>query len=406
MSQVNKENRGFDPLKDGPELDHPSPEIIKQENPQASVKPIDDLLGFRNPIYRIVAGIVTVVLLVAVGLALKGFLGGRELRTGGVSAGFQPGVTPTVTLNVPAPGLDTFKEVAIANGIPRLALLHTNIPTRPREEIEKYTVEEGDTIFGIAEKFGLKPQTVLWGNYFTLLDNPSFLKPGEVLNILPVDGTYHKWSAGEGLNGVSEYYKVTPQDIINYPPNKLKAEEIGDFAHPNIKPDTWLIVPGGIREFVNWSAPRITRDDPSVAKVLGAGSCGPVTDGPIGTGGFIWPTADHTLSGFDYSPQTNHFGIDLNGETGNPIYATDNGVVVYSGWNDWGYGFMVVIDHGNGWQSLYAHLSEIYAGCGEWINQGQTIALMGSTGRSSGSHLHFEMMSDSGGKVNPKDYLY
>jgi murein DD-endopeptidase MepM/ murein hydrolase activator NlpD len=315
-------------------------------------------------------------------------------------------VTPTITLNVQPPDLASVQEIAVANGIPRLALLHTNIPTRPREEIEIYTVEEGDTIFGIAEKFGLQPQTVLWGNYFTLLDNPSFLRPGEVLNILPTDGTYHKWSAGEGLNGVSEYYKVRPEDIINYPPNKLKAEEIGDFAHPNIKPDTWLIVPGGIREFVNWSAPRITRDDPSVAKVLGAGSCGPVTDGPIGTGGFIWPTNDHTLSGFDYSPQTNHFGIDLNGETGNPIYATDNGVIVYSGWNDWGYGYMVVIDHGNGWQSLYAHLSEIYAGCGEWINQGQTIALMGSTGRSSGSHLHFEMMSDSGGKVNPKDFLY
>jgi hypothetical protein len=402
---MNKASRGYDPLKDGPELDQPSPATIEQVLPPHTDKPADDLLGFRNPIYRIVAGIVTIVLLIVVGLALKGFLGKRNADPASGAAMIQPGITPTVTLNVQPPVLADVREVAFSGGIPRLALMHTNIPARPREEIEKYTVQEGDTIFGIAEKYGLEPETVLWANYYTLLDNPAFLKPGEILNILPVNGVYHKWSAGEGLNGVSSYYGVTPEDIINYPPNHLKAEEIGDYAHPNITPNSWLIVPNGTREFIDWT-PRISREDPSVAKVLGAGACGAVTDGPIGTGGFIYPTNDHALSGFDYSPQTNHFGIDLNGETGDPIYATDSGVVVYSGWNDWGYGFMVVIDHGNGWQSLYAHMSELYAGCGEWVNQGQTIGLMGSTGKSTGSHLHFEMMSDSGGKVNPKDFLY
>ena len=63
---------------------------------------------------------------------------------------------------------------------------------------------EGDTIFGIAEKFGLKPETVLWGNYYILLDDPHAFKPGQELNILPVDGTYHEWQQGEGLNGISE----------------------------------------------------------------------------------------------------------------------------------------------------------------------------------------------------------
>jgi len=405
MSQMNKASRGYDPLKDGPELDQPSQATIEQVFPSHSDKPAEDLLGFRNPIYRIVAGIVTVVLLIAVGLVLRGFLGNRNTTPASGGTSIEADVTPTVTLNVQPPVLADVREVAFSGGIPRLALMHTNIPARPREEIEKYTVQEGDTIFGIAEKYGLEPETVLWANYYTLLDNPAFLKPGEILNILPVNGVYHKWSAGEGLNGVSSYYGVTPEEIINYPANHLKAEEIGDYAHPNITPNAWLIVPNGTREFIDWT-PRISREDPSVAKVLGAGACGAVTDGPIGTGGFIYPTADHALSGFDYSPQTNHFGIDLNGETGDPIYATDSGVVVYSGWNDWGYGFMIVIDHGNGWQSLYAHMSELYAGCGEWVSQGQTIGLMGSTGKSTGSHLHFEMMSGSGSKVNPKDYLY
>jgi murein DD-endopeptidase MepM/ murein hydrolase activator NlpD len=80
-------------------------------------------------------------------------------------------------------------------------------------------------------------------------------------------------------------------------------------------------------------------------------------------------------------------------------------VVVYSGWNDWGYGNVIVIDHGDGWQTLYAHLSAIYAGCSAGVTQGATIGLIGTTGNSSGPHLHFEIMSDAGGKVNPWDFL-
>ena len=90
---------------------------------------------------------------------------------------------------------------------------------------------------------------------------------------------------------------------------------------------------------------------------------------------------------------------------GNPIFAADNGVIVYAGWNDYGYGEMVVIDHGYGWQSLYAHLSVINVGCGQEVFRGDTIGLMGSTGNSSGPHLHFELRSDEYGRVNPWDFL-
>ena len=126
----------------------------------------------------------------------------------------------------------------LSSGIPRLAQIHTILPTRPRNKVTKYTVQAGDTVIGIAQKFGLKPETILWGNYFTLLDNPSFLAPDEELNILPVDGVYHKWSAGEGLNGVASYYGVTPEDIINFPANDLTMDTVGDLGNPNIKPDT------------------------------------------------------------------------------------------------------------------------------------------------------------------------
>src|SRR5215207_1491123 len=189
------------------------------------------------------------------------------------------------------------------DGIPRLADVHTTIPSRPRQEVIKYTVAEGDTVFGIAEQFGLKPETILWGNYYILLDDPHALQPDQELNILPVDGTYHEWQPGEGLNGISQYYGVKPEDIVNYPANHLDPTALGDFANPNIQPGTWIVVPGGHREFIIWSAPLgVTRENPASARVLGPGACDPISGGGVGFGTFIWPANNHYLSGFDYVP--------------------------------------------------------------------------------------------------------
>ena len=312
---------------------------------------------------------------------------------------FVPTVVSAGGGGVPQQVVDAF------GGVPRLAQERTIIPSRPRQEIIKYTVIEGDTVFGIAEKFGLKPQTILWGNYYVLLDSPHSLKAGQILNILPVDGTYHEWQQGEGLNGVAKYYGVTPEDVINYPSNGLDVATIGDYANPNIPPGTWLIVPNGTREFVSWSAPLgVTRENPASARVLGEGACGPISGGAVGFGTFIWPSNKHTLSGFDYSPSTNHWGIDISGNTGEGVYATDAGVVVYAGWNNYGYGNMIMIDHGSGFQSLYAHLSALNVVCGQSVGQGDVIGAIGSTGNSSGSHLHFEIRAISS-FVNPWDVL-
>jgi len=310
---------------------------------------------------------------------------------------------PTIAVarieEVPQDGVDVF------GGIPRLAQVHTTIPSRPRQEVVKYLVQEGDTVFGISEKFGLDPETILWGNYYILLDDPHALKPGQELNILPVNGTYHEWQQGEGLNGVSAYYGVTPEDIINYPANNLDAATIGDYTNPNIRPGTWLIIPHGRREFVSWSAPLgVTRENAAYARVLGAGACDPVSGGAVGFGTFVWPANKHYLSGFPYSPKTNHWGIDIAGNGGEGAYATDAGVIVYAGWNNYGYGNMVMVDHGNGFQSLYAHLEQIYVGCGQSVGQGDAIGAIGSTGRSSGAHLHFEIMTATV-KINPYDVL-
>lgn len=295
-------------------------------------------------------------------------------------------------------------DIPVIDGIARSAQIHTNIPSRPRNEITTYTVQEGDTVFGIAEKFGLDPQTILWGNYEILLDDPHSLRPGQELNILPVDGVYWQWLGGLSFGSWAEFYGVTAADIIEYPGNNIDAKSVGDYENANIPVETWLIIPNGKREFVSWSAPLgVTRENPASARVLGAGACDPVSGGAVGYGYYVYPTNKHYLSGFDYSTKTNHLGIDLAGNEGEGVYAADAGVIVYAGWNDYGYGNMIMIDHGNGFQSLYAHLSAFNVGCGQSVGQGEGIGAVGSTGRSSGPHLHFELMA--GMKVNPWDYL-
>ncbi len=291
---------------------------------------------------------------------------------------------------------------SLNRGIHRAAVIHTTIPTRPRVDVIKYVVEQGDSLFAIADKFGLKPETILWGNFDILADNPHTLQPGQELNILPVNGTYHKWREGESLSKVSEYYGVDPLDIIEYPGNHLDIYDF-DLDNPSFENGQMLIVPGGTRELVDYGPPAITRDNPAVASTYGPGHCGTIYTGAVGVGVFIWPTTERWISGYDYNPGV-HPAIDIAGSLGNPVWAADNGVVVYAGWSNYGYGNLVVIDHGNGWQTLYAHLNNIYVGCGQSVNQGEAIGGLGTTGNSSGPHLHFEMIY-MGTKVNPHDFL-
>lgn len=359
-------------------------------------------LGLGETVLRFGTNALTILVILAVVWLMRSFFNSVPLPETALAAGREPVATALPKLEIASvPILDGGFP-----GIMREASIHTIIPNRPRLEIIQYTVVQGDTVIGIAEKHGLKPQTILWGNYYELRDDPHRLQPGQSLNILPVDGVYHEWQAGDGLGVVADFFGVKPEDIINYPANKLDLASVGDFSAPNITPGTWLIIPGGERQFYAWSAPiGITRDNPAVARQMGPGSCGKVLDGAVGFGSFIWPSDKHYLSGFDYSPDTNHRGIDIAGNTGEALWAVDAGVIVYAGWNDYGYGNMVVVDHGNGWQSLYAHMSALNVLCGQSVGQGTILGAIGSTGRSSGSHIHFELMHTQYGKVNPHQYL-
>lgn len=302
-----------------------------------------------------------------------------------------------------SPGIPNNEKARLYDGVYRISGNHTNLPAKARNQVQRYTVQENDTVIGISEQFNLKPSTILWGNPYTLSDDPHALLAGLEINILPVDGVYYEWHDGDGLNGVSEVFGVSPEDIIDFPANGLSRETIGDYSNPNIRPGTWLVIPGGSRAFVNWSAPLITRENPAVASIYGPGACQAVTDGPLGSGTFIWPTTETWISGYDYDEGTNHRAIDIAGSLGNSVFAADAGVVVYAGWNNHGYGNVVMIDHGNGWQTLYAHLDSYNVDCGYYVFKGDTIAALGTTGNSSGPHLHYEMRYN-GLPVNPNNF--
>jgi murein DD-endopeptidase MepM/ murein hydrolase activator NlpD len=147
-----------------------------------------------------------------------------------------------------------------------------------------------------------------------------------------------------------------------------------------------LIVPGGSRDFVIVS---LVSQSPSFSNSpANSGFCKGTTPGLVGTGTFIWPIAQHWVSGYNFVPW--HPGIDLAAHIGDSVYAIDSGVIIYAGWNNSGYGNLVVIDHGNGWISYYAHNSVILVSCGQAVTQGEVISAAGSTGHSTGPHLHFE----------------
>ena len=160
-------------------------------------------------------------------------------------------------------------------GIPRAVDLHTIIPNRPRVEVITYTVEAGDNLFKIADTYGLQPETVLWGNYDVLRDNPQFLSPAQVLNILPVDGVYYEWTEGDTLEKIADFFKVEPDAIINYPGNRFDLAQASEGV-VSIDPGTWLIVPGGRRELRDWGPPAITaptRPQPPITAPDTAGRC-------------------------------------------------------------------------------------------------------------------------------------
>jgi LysM repeat protein len=329
---------------------------------------------------------------------LAAYIGWHFQSTQASAQGLTPILIPQIDMPVSASSQISAALPGYFKGAPEKAIfrrtnLHTNIPTRSRTDVIKYSVNTGDSVFGIAKSFNLHPETILWANYDELNDSPDMLNPGMSLNVPPVDGVYYKWQEGDTLESVAAKFDATILDILDWEGNNF------DLTNPQVHPEQWIMIPNGHREFRQWVVPTIARAHSGVSKsVLGPGACEGDYSGAYGSGAFAWPTGNHSLSGNDY--WSGHLGIDIAGAIGDPVHAADAGVIVFAGWAYGGYGNMIMIDHGNGYQTVYAHLSSVSAGCGQSVGTGTYVGALGSTGNSTGPHLHFEVRY-MGGFISP-----
>lgn len=319
-------------------------------------------------------------------LSLLGFGVWHLIPASASAAISQP--TPTVVrkpvASLPAVSTPAGNETALVRGV----WLKTDITSKINYTVSQYTVQPGDALFSIAAQFSIKPETLLWANSDILQDNPDNLLPGQQLVVPPTDGVYYQWKAGDTLELVASTFDAKVDDILDWPGNAI------DLTNPIIKPGTYIMVPGGQRQLVQWIVPQVARGPSGTAGLNGA-NC----SGPIGSGAFIWPTQNHYLSGYDFSPT--HLGIDIAAGLGAPIVAADSGVVVVATFQPTsGYGNVIMIDHGNGYTTVYAHLSQINVSLCQGVTRGELIGLAGATGNATGPHLHFEVRLN-GGFVDP-----
>ena len=262
--------------------------------------------------------------------------------------------------------------------VSRLAQPHTIIPDRPRLGIETYTVQAGDTVQSIAASYGLQPTTIMWANS-AIEDAPDLLRIGQDVTILPIDGAYHQVAEGDTLESIANTYKVYSETITSCQYNTL--------VPPNYtaRVGAWLIIPDG--------------EKPYIPKVVTSYD-GPVPEGAHGTGRFQWPVLGRITQGY----WSRHRAVDIGAPTGSASMAADGGFVSFAGWTDVGYGYLIVIDHANGFATYYAHLSNIYVSKGQAVERGQVIGAVGNTGNSTGPHLHFEIRY-YGQQLNPRAHL-
>ena len=254
----------------------------------------------------------------------------------------------------------------------------TNIPKRARREIVKYSVQPGDTVSGIAEKFEIKPETIMWANA-QLENDPDLLTIGEQLTILPVNGVYHTVAAGDTVENIAKKHSVDLDAILSFELNQLNPSDA-------LTVGSKLVVPGGKKPIVQ----RTVRAYSGVIPESAA----------RGTGNFGWPVSGVITQKF----WTFHQGIDIGAPTGTPVYAADSGFVVFAGWDTTGFGKMILIDHGNGYSTLYGHLDRFAVAVGDSVKKGQLIGRVGNTGRSTGPHLDFRIRQN-GGWRNPFGFL-
>lgn len=256
-------------------------------------------------------------------------------------------------------------------------------------EIFAYDVEPGDTLSSIAQRFGIKKETLVMENN---LWNANSLKTGMTLKILPVDGISHVVKKGDTIDKIAKKYEVKAEDIVRQ--NQLEDGQV-------LLADSSLIIPGGKKEV----APPVSNGGRGNSGGNAPASVSAYAYAGQASGRLIWPAPGAKLT---QGYHAGHYALDIANRARGPIVAAAAGKVVTAkyGWNG-GYGNYIIIDHGDGMQTLYGHNEKLYVTEGQYVDQGQTISWMGNTGRvygATGIHVHFEVRI-KGVKYNPKNFF-
>ena len=256
-------------------------------------------------------------------------------------------------------------------------VIDTQISQKVRD-ITTYVVQDGDTVASIANKFGISQDTVRWANNLS----GDKIETGDLLKILPVTGVAHTVVKGDTVYSIANKYDAEAQAIVDFPFNTFTNDETFELAIGQT-----VIVPDGVMPTGVAATPRARQMTPDAGTVTASGQ-------------FVWPTQGIITQYFSWY----HPAIDIANPAEPLDVAADSGVVIHAGWDTTGYGNMVMIDHQNGFKTLYGHLSVISVVIGQHVNKGDVIGRMGSDGHSTGPHTHFEIY-ENGVRVNPLLFL-
>ena len=258
-----------------------------------------------------------------------------------------------------------------------------------------YTVQPGDTVSSIAASFGIQEDYVIWNNP-GIASNPDVLLVGATVLVPSTNGIVYNVTMGDTLNDIAGYYSIDAGSVMSYGPNGLGSDMVIE--------GMTLLLPGAVPPVPIAAAVAAIEDtsDPEPAAVEPEPEYVPPPAAPVSSVGFIWPFYGVGISTYF---GWGHNGIDIDGFGlyGSGVVAAASGTVVLTAWDSWGYGYHVIIQHDDGSRTLYAHLSDIWVSQGQWVNQGEALGAVGSTGYSTGTHLHFEI--HIGGAVDPLGYL-
>jgi len=264
----------------------------------------------------------------------------------------------------------------------------TNGSIAARTEIIEYSVQVGDTVSSIASNFGITINTILWANNLSAY---SLIRPGDTLTILPYSGLMYTVKSGDTISKIASAYDIEAEEIAKQ--NKLGEGglKIGQkLILPGAKKINTSSVASAIRRNNSYTGVSVIKD---LVKAPAASSKG---------GSMVWPAVGYRITQYF---SWRHNGIDIGNKVGTAIYAAEAGTVEIArgGWNG-GYGNTILINHGGGKKTRYGHLSKLYVKAGEKVARGENIGAMGSTGRSTGPHLHFEIIIN-GTRYNPLNYV-